>query len=214
MSQIFRREPCFFINPHPEYNRSDRESYVVRDGKRLRVKRPQAPHQGDYEQPVRLRGEGSRYFTVVKTNGNAVFYTITSGAGDADTDSEYARERKQKLRACGWYRLGSCPVALLKNAELQPGHFFDQSLLTEMPCNQGTHSLANPCPHALAEQRARIAANNAIGAAQEEAGKNKLLEAQKAQTAAIVEAQKAQTDALVSAILAKTDKASKAGKSE
>lgn len=204
-SQFFHREPTFWIVDHPEYNKPDRESFVLSSGKRVRVKHPQGAHQGSYEQPIRVRGEGTSYLTVVKTNGNAVFYKLTSGAADVNVDSDYARERRQKMRACGWYPLAACPVSLLKNGELQPGHFFDASLLDAMPCDHGTYSLAKPCPHALAEQVARVAANNAIGEQQELASRNKLVEAQKAQTAALVEAQNAQTAAILAAQQAQTE---------
>lgn len=165
MTSIVQREPCFFTLSNAEqvgYNSPDRERWVMRDGQRVREKIPQAGHQGDYDQPIRMRGEGARWVTVVHSDGNVIRHVLTSGAGDMDPNSPYAQERRQKARALGWFPFGSCPVAMLRTGSMHPSHFVDQSLVSGVtPCEHGTFSLDKPCPHAIAERDARMAATKA-----------------------------------------------------
>jgi hypothetical protein len=196
----FHREPTFYTTTNAEvigYNKPDRESVVMRGGTAVRIKHPQAGHQGDYDAPIRMRAEGYRYITVVNSVGNVIFYTLTNGAADMNPNSEYALDRKQKARFHGWYRLGQCPVALLRAGEMHAGHFADESLLKAQPCQAGEHSLERPCKHALAEQAARRAKHNAIEQESADAHANKLVAAQAAQTDAITKAMGDQTEALM-----------------
>jgi hypothetical protein len=215
--QPFYREPVFWTTSNAEqigFNSLDREKRIMRDGREVRVKHPQAGHQGDYDALVRMRGEGYRFMTIVKTNGATVFYTLTNGAADMDPNSGYAIERKQKARFYGWYRIGACPVALLRAGEMHPGHFVDQSLLEAAPCEHGTYGHSKPCPHALAEKAARQKRHAAYEAETAASYANKAEEAQRAQTAAIVAAQQQQTEALVGVITSALNPRAKAVKLE
>ena len=175
-SRRHSHEPTFFTTTTAEqtgFNRPDRESYVVRGGERMRVKHPQAGHVGEYDDFVRLRGEGSRWITVVNSQGSVIFHVLTNGAGDMNPNSEYALDRKQKAKFHGWYPIGQCPVALLAAGEMHKGHFADRSMLTAQPCQPGTYSIGKPCKHALAEREARIEKHNAREAEVEKAHQNK-----------------------------------------
>jgi hypothetical protein len=163
-TSFVQREPCFFTLSNGAavgYNTPDRERWFSRNGKRIREKIPQAGHQGDYDQPIRMRGEGYRWISVVHSDGNVIRHVLTNGAGDMDPNSPYAQERRQKARALGWFPFGSCPVAMLRTGSIHPSHFVDQSLVSATPCEHGTCSRDNPCPHAIAERDARMAAAKA-----------------------------------------------------
>lgn len=204
MSEAFHRESAFYTTSNAAatgYNSRDREATMFVEGRPVQIKRPQGAHQGDYDAPVRVRAEGVRWISMVKTDGNTVFYVITCGAGDDNPDSDYARERKQKARALGWFPIASCPIALVANGELTRDHFVDRSMADAHPCEHGTYSIAKPCKHALAEKAARIAAHNAVETERAGAYKDpnaKLIEAQQAQTVALVEA-------LTAALASKSD---------
>ena len=196
----FHREPTFYTTTNAEqigYNKPDRESVVMRDGVAVRIKHPQAGHQGDYDAPIRMRAEGYRWITVVNSAGNVVPLVLTNGAADMNPNSEYALDRKQKARFHGWYRYGQCPVALLRAGEMHAGHFADASLVKAQPCQPGEYSLERPCKHALAEQAARRAKHNAREQESAQAHADKLIASQQAQTNAITEAMRGQTDALM-----------------
>lgn len=216
MSNPFVTEPTFWTTsnaPQIGYNDADRTAVVVgEDGKRVQVRRPQGAHQGDYENPRRLPVEGVRYVTTVRHDGHLVAYTITAGAADIDAHSEYARHRKLKARSLGWFFWGACPCALLRAGQMSPRHIVDESLLEAEPCQHGTYSLANPCPHARAERAARMAKQSQIEIERERsyrAKNDKLVEAQRQQTEAIVKAQNDATQAIISQLAG-----GKKGKSE
>lgn len=194
------KEPTFYTTTDSEatgYNKPDREGYVMRNGKAVRVKHPQAGHQGDYDAVIRMRGEGQRWITVVNSQGNVIYYVLTNGAADMNPNSEYAIDRRRKAKFFGWYPVGQCPVALLAAGEMRRGHFADRALLNEQPCQPGTYSIGKPCKHALAERDARRAAHNKIEKEVADAHANKLVEAQQAQTEAITKAMGEQTEKLV-----------------
>lgn len=218
----FHREPAFFTTTNAEqigYNKPDREGVVMRNGEAVRVKHPQSGHQGDYDSLVRMKGEGTRWWTVVKSDGSIVYYVLTNGAGDMNPNTEYALDRKQKAKFYGWFRLGQCPVALLRAGEMHKGHFApvralnadgspkvdsqgkpvfeESSLLAANPCQPGTYSLDRPCPHALAEAKARSERNTVKEAESAQAHADKREAAQREQTTAITEAMGKQTDALM-----------------
>lgn len=198
--QPFHREPTFYTTTNSEqigYNKPDREGVVLQDGTPVRVRHPQAGHQGDYDSVIRMQGEGYRWITVVKTDGSTVCYVLTNGAADMNPGSEYAQDRKQKARFYGWFRLGQCPVALLGAGEMHQGHFADRSLLKAQACQPGTHSLDKPCPHALAEIAARRAKHAARESESAEAFADKQAAAQRAQTEALTSAMAEQTNAIV-----------------
>lgn len=198
--QTQSHEPTFYTTTNAEatgYNRPDREGYVMRGGSPIRVKHPQAGHQGDYDSPIRMKAEGNRYLTVVNSQGNVVYYVLTNGAGDMNPNSEYAVDRKQKARFFGWYQIGQCPVALLASGEMHRGHFVDRSLLKAHPCQPGSYSINKPCIHALAERKARLDKQAAYVAETEKQHANKEAEAQREQTKALTEAMAAQTKAIV-----------------
>jgi hypothetical protein len=152
-------DTTFFTTPNATFNKADREAVAVIDGRPRMIKHPQAGHVGDYDAPVRTRGEGVRWISVVKTDGNVVYYTITAGAGDSNPNSEYAAERKQKMRHLGWFPVGECPLRVL-----EPNQFVDKSLVGDAPCDSKTCSRTNPCPHSDAERAARVAAHNELDA--------------------------------------------------
>lgn len=185
------REPAFYIDSqNPAFNAPDREFTYTRDGKIVREKKPQAGHLGTHiDDMQRMRGEGARYITVVKTTGNVVRLVLTSAAGDMDPNSQLAMHVKAKARHYGWFRFGTCPCALLRTGEMLPDHFVEKSLIHAQPCEPGTYSLQSPCPHALAERHARQDAHNATQAKYFEPGA-----AEKAH-AATMAAQQAMIDA-------------------
>lgn len=198
--QPFHREPTFYTTTNSEqigYNKPDREGLIISGGQSVRIRHPQAGHQGDYDAVIRMRGEGYRYITIVKSDGSTVFYALTNGAADMNPNSEYAQDRKQKARFFGWFRLGQCPVALLGAGELNQEHFADSSLLSAQACQPGTHSLEKPCPHALAEIAARRAKHAARESESAEAFADKQAAAQRAQTEALTSAMAEQTNAIV-----------------
>lgn len=193
-SQAFAREPAFYTTSNAAqtgYNNPDRETLVVVEGQPVKIKHPQGAHQGDYDAPIRMLREGRRWISMVKGDGNVVFYVITCGAGDDDPHSDYARERKQKARALGWFPIASCPISLLKTGALLREHFVERSLLNQEACDHGSYSIVEPCPHARAEREARTRAHNRREHARDASFKDpslKLIEAQQAQTTALVEA--------------------------
>lgn len=203
MSQAFYREPCFWTTSNSAqtgYNSPDRERSIVVDGERRRIKHPQVGHQGDYDQPVRSWGEGTRWMRVIKTNGSEVFYVLTAGAADLDPNSQYALERRAKARAFGWFSIGACPVALLRAGQLEPGHFAERGLLDAQPCDPGSYSFRRPCPHVHVEAAARRAKHNAVDAELAASFANKAEQAQRDHTSALVAAQREQTEALIAVL--------------
>lgn len=186
-----QHEPSFYMDAlNPAFNSTDREHTIMRDGVPVRVKHPQGAHSGtSIDDMTRLPSQGVRYWIVVKNDGNEVYHPLTSSASDTDVDGPYAQQRKRKARFYGWYRKQECPVALLSTGQMHRDHFVDQALLNATPCEHGSYSLRSPCPHALAEQTARRAANEVTQAKYHEPGAaEKMLAAQSKHTTDIVEA--------------------------
>jgi hypothetical protein len=192
----FQREPIFWTSDTAaDFNKQDRER-LRRDAKgKLVVDRvPQRAHDGGggYENPIRLKS--ARFIEVVKHCGTVVPITLTNGASHTDLNTTYASFQIRKGRHYGWFRVGSCPVALVGTNELGRDQVVDQSILNDEPCERGTFSdfvntdvnlgpvTPGPCKHARAEIKARQAAHTARELERATAIKSdtdKLIEAQK-----------------------------------
>jgi hypothetical protein len=135
-------------------------------GKIVVEKIPQRGHAGgsDYDKPTIQAGQ--RWAHVVDHAGNAVRVPLTTGASlfvdDGEEQGNYARIQRMKFRALGWYPVGSCPCALLLSGEMRTSHFADQDVAAQAPCKPKTYSEREPCPHAVAEQKARQKQQHAL----------------------------------------------------
>lgn len=93
---------------------------------------------------------GRRWDKIVDPAGNVVNAPITTAGSLFDLDDPGARYIKRKHVALGFFPLGSCPVALVMAGELQK-EAIDESMHGERPCQRGSYTRVNPCPHALRE---------------------------------------------------------------
>lgn len=181
----FDREPIFWTTTRPGYNQRDRERVRHENGQKIVERVPQVGHQGTYEQKTKARV--LRYWTVVKHDGHVIPYVLSSGAADAS--QSMVPERRAKMRYHGWYPISACPCALLATGDLKRGHFVDQLVAAERPCEPGSYNEEKPCKHAIAERDARRAQHTAKEA---ERMKNfrdpteRLIEANREQTTAVV----------------------------
>ena len=100
---------------------------------------------------------GVRSVRVVRHEGHIIDMVLTNGAAHLDPNTEWGQYQKAKARFHGWFPVGACPCALRGTGEMQPDHFADSTLATELSCQPGTYSEQAPCKHALAEIEARRA---------------------------------------------------------
>lgn len=187
---VFDREPIFWTTTKPGYNDRDRQRLRVEKGRRIVEKFPQTGHAGDYDNPVKARGV--RFIYVVTNHGNEIPLVLTNGASHLDPNSGYGQYVKRKARFLGWIPTGACPVMLLISGELRPHHIVEQSLLHADPCgNDARRDRFHMCPHLEAEKKARLEQHKQDEAERLASYKDqgeKILEAQREQTAALVEA--------------------------
>lgn len=172
-------EPIFWTSTQPNYSEKDRTRYRMENGKRIKEKIPQTGHIGTHEayQKAAVR----RFHEVVRHDGHMVFSVLTNGAAHLDVHGPYGQYIVGKRRSLGWFGMGECPCALVAANNFGVECLVDEKNRGARPCEPGTYSAAQPCPHAVAEIAARRAAHNAIMHEKEIAGKtdqNRLLEGQ------------------------------------
>lgn len=183
-------EPIFWSTTRPGYNDNDRQRFTMVNGRRIVEKFPQHGHVGDYDRPE--KAPGTRFWYMNTHQGNEIAMVLTNGASHLDPNSAYGQYVKMKARFLGWFAPGQCPVALLGTGELHPDHIVDKTILHDSkPCPHGEHNRKNPCRHSVAEKKARQKQHAEDEAERLKSYKDngeKMIEAQREQTAAIVEA--------------------------
>lgn len=154
-------EPILWQSTKLAQNDADRQTIVANpDGTTTVIRHPQHGHIGSYEN--RQRVAGSRYANVLTNVGNIVPLVMTNAAADTNSAGQYGQMMRAKAKYLGWFSPGMCPIALIAVGELDPAKVFAKGLLEERtPCERGTHDEARPCPHTLAEIRARRSAHEA-----------------------------------------------------
>lgn len=157
MASGIKREPCFWLTTSEDSNRERTVTRMI-GGRKVTEKIPQHGHEGDYEN--KRRASGRRYIKVVRHEGHTVALLLTNAAAHL-TNGPYAQYQMNKARHFGWYPEGACPCALFIGHELTADQIVSEEVRTGTPCAQGTHSIANPCKHDLAERAARKAQWNA-----------------------------------------------------
>ena len=157
MSSGIKREPCFWLTTSEDANRERTITRMV-GGRKVTEKIPQHGHEGDYEN--KRKGRGRRYVKVVRHEGHTVPLLLTNAAAHL-TQGPYAQYQMAKARSLGWYPEGACPCALYIGRELTADQVVSEEVRDGTPCASGTHSIANPCKHDLAERKARAAQWNA-----------------------------------------------------
>lgn len=185
----FDREPCFWTSTTPGYNTGDRQRTYMRNGKRVTEKFPQRGHAGDYED--RRKAPGVRFIRVIDHHGHEIFHTLTNAAAHLDHTAPFGQYMMAKARHFGWYMPGQCPCALIATGELHKDHIVSDEVRNGQPCPPNSYSYENPCPHSVAERKARQAQNDAVQRDREEKMKGigvKHLEATQELTNKVVEA--------------------------
>lgn len=117
---------------------------------------------------------------------------LTNAAADLDTDASFPRERRAKARYFGWINVGRCPLAAVIAGDLQKGQIIAKEvrdLETSAACAHGSYGETRPCPHYLAESKARKALQAKETMRLEKSNRSeadKLITAQQEQTKEIV----------------------------
>lgn len=179
--------PIFWTSTQPGFNDSDRTRHFMKDGEQIVERIPQRGHIGDHDEFVVDR-RGIRFLTVIRHDGHIVHSVLTNGAADLDDTASYGQYIRAKHRKLGWYGIGECPCALVRGRALSPHTMLHVPNRSADPCEQGTYSHDNPCPHSKAELAARQDRQNKAMAAKEAAyvdpskaiieGQNKMIEQQ------------------------------------
>lgn len=152
------REPIFWTGPG-SYSQRDREIVRHVNGKRIVEKVPQRGHQGEPDnRTMDPRARANRWMHVCTDAGNWIRMVLTNAAAHTDVTTEWAQERRAKARYFGWFRIDTCPVALVAAGELERDKFIVQSMFDDRPCARGTYSEESPCKHCVLETEARRAA--------------------------------------------------------
>lgn len=156
MAAGFSREPVFWTATVPHFNDQDREIRRVAEGEELIERVPQRAHAGtsEYDNPTRLNNQ--RWIHVIRHDGHRSRVVITNAAGHTDTFTPYAAYIGAKADYLGWLRVDCCPVQMLA-AGFDPKKLVDKSLIGQPSCVRGSFSEEQPCPHLLAEEKARQA---------------------------------------------------------
>lgn len=169
--------------------KTQRTRRIVVDGEARTERIPQRGHAGNSDYDAPTLAPGKRWELYVKGDGNAMRVPLTNAAAHLDDSTPYGQMIRAKARFLGWYPLGSCPCALLLTGELRANHFADKSVLNAEACKPRTYNVEEPCPHALAEQKARQEAHARADAKRcrnVQPDVERLLAAQKDQTKEIV----------------------------
>lgn len=96
-----------------------------------------------------------RWELMVDEAGNRVRAAYSCAAADYQMDHpQYGAAIKLRHRNRGWFRLGHCPIVLVRSGAIDPS-YLHAAIRGESPCERGTYSDRRPCPHALAEERFR-----------------------------------------------------------
>lgn len=118
----------------------------------------------------------SRFTEFLRHDGHTASIVLTSAAAHVqDEDNSYERDRRHKARHLGWIEFGKCPCAMLMNGDIKPEQLQSkeckgpqndkrgkdgalEDAVTGRPCAPGTYGKSHPpCPHFLAERKARRA---------------------------------------------------------
>jgi len=160
----------------------------MRNGKMVTIKFPQRGHAGDYED--RRRAPGTRFLWMIDHHGFEFAHCLTNAAAHLDHTGPYGQHMMAKARHFGWYQPGQCPCALLTTGELTRHHIVSPDVRAGTACKPGSYSYEDPCPHSLAERKARQDQNKAVQDERESKMKNlatKGIEATQALTEKLVD---------------------------
>lgn len=149
----FAQEPVFWTSTVPNYNDADRNVRYVRDGQVVHERVPQGGHLGSYDD--KRPHPGRNWFRFLTHTGNVVALRPVNGAAHYDLNTGYAQMELARCNAQGWLHYGRCPISLVQSGEIAAGHIAAASILEDRPCPPNSHDETNPCPHMLAEDRAR-----------------------------------------------------------
>jgi hypothetical protein len=100
---------------------------------------------------------GNRSVTFLRADGNIVDVPLTTGASLPVRENEYRSDRLRKARYFGWLPVGCCPLREVVKG-LSKQHLLAREAREGEPCPD--HELGGenpPCPHYLAELKARRA---------------------------------------------------------
>ena len=147
-------------------------AYTWKDGRRVRV-------TDDMGRPVRERlpaigfvgrdltnmkpMPGKRSIRMMTKQGNEIHVPLSTGASLAATDGSYKSDRLRKLVYFGAITVGSCPVREVYRGLRKEHLLSPEAHNATAPCGEhdvGTDEDGNempPCPHYVAEQKARMA---------------------------------------------------------
>jgi hypothetical protein len=157
MANGIQREPCFWLTTSEDAS-AERVRVRMVNGRKVVERLPQVGHDGDYENKTHAKGR--RYIMVVRHEGHIVPLLLTNAAAHL-THGPYGQHMLAKGKHHGWYPEGACPCALFVSGELTSDQVVSPDVRNGTPCEQGTHSIKNPCKHDLAERAARTAQWNA-----------------------------------------------------
>jgi len=103
-----------------------------------------------------LAGRNVRRWEMMMDNaGNVLRVVYTGGASDYQVDHpNYGAQIKRRHRLRGWLPYSACPVALVRSGALDP-NALTVKVTGQDQCAPGTYSAGKPCPHMLAEEKAR-----------------------------------------------------------
>lgn len=190
-------EPILWLTMDDKLNaRRFHRSHIGPDGKRILERLPQRGHQGPYDNYSLARG--MRSIRMARNDGHTTDMPLTNGAAHLDTNQTYAGYQLAKARYFGWFPVAKCPLACVVSGEIDPLSLLCRDQVDEQPCKPGPHITdENPCVHAVREiearRLARVVETNEIEEKFVDPNE-KLIRAQREQTAAIVQALTGRTE--------------------
>jgi hypothetical protein len=142
--------------------------------------------------------KGKRSIEVLRSDGHVVHVSITNAAAhQPQEDRSCESDRRLKARFFSWIVLGTCPAMSLAAGELQPENVATDARDVKKwsPCHPSDLGANKPpCPHFLAEMKARRAQRKDEAAATEKeyaSEASKTTEALREMTTTVAEAVKA-----------------------
>jgi hypothetical protein len=178
-------EPILWVN------KARRKVTIRVDNEEREERFPQRGHTGssDYDKPTEATFK--RWERYIKACGTDARVPVTNAAAHLDDQSEYGRMIRAKAKTLGWIPVGLCPCAMIMTGALNARLVVDPDVRKGKPCQPGSYAIDKPCPHLVAEQKARRAAHAIREQKRAIALKGdveKLLEGQQEQTKQLVDA--------------------------
>lgn len=170
-STTSNHEPIFWTSTQPNYSDKDRVKESMIDGKRVRERIPQRGHVGEYDNYT--MAPGVRFIRVIRHDGHIVDSVLTNGAAHMDPHSAYGQYIQAQHRHFGWFGAGECPCALVASGRFSRECLVHPANRDAQPCEPGSYSGQKPCPHTVAELRARREQHNGLMAEKEASSKSK-----------------------------------------